>query len=501
MLATRLRLWHIVLGVACGILAVSVSLTAVAIRAGVQHRLYDDLLYSVVARQVTLGALDDAERVDRLTQYVFENVHAPRDALLDDDGPPAQTLIGGYGFCDQQVRLFMELARMAGLSTRELFLLDTTTGASPHTVAEVQEGSRWAVVDVLFGHAAKRADGSPATVADVVAGSDPIIRLTGLTPSDYEHARVQLQMGANPIVGRLWQLFPIWLIDRVQDLYLRMAPPTIPVPNGFSQFRQPDQQLYWQARNHELFGRRDSALAEYQHLLDGYPSSRYANDARYNLALLAKTDTPQAALQQLGQLQSHQPSAAVRADGLFLAGQIYESLASSQACQNALDVYGRVAAGTSEAAAAAFFSLSQTPCSSVVRQPLASFGPLDLSAITLNENGVGLLWRVIAAMTQDYTVFVHALNAQGQIIAQNDAQPDRGALPTSTLRPGELIPDDHRVTLPALTAQIEIGVYLLDTGVRLTQPGGDDAYLAPVVFSLGPRGTLRPQLAASTPDA
>jgi hypothetical protein len=478
----------------CGGLLAAAALLGLGLQTGMQHRLYDELLYARVARDVTAGARTDAERVDRLTQYVFTNVHVPSEPILDDDGPPAETLTSGYGFCDQQVRLFMQLAAKAGLATREIFLLDTATGTSPHTVAEVREGSQWAFVDVLFGYDATRPDGSPATLQDVIASSDPIIRLAGLQASDYENARVQLEMQPG-LAEAFWRLLPSGLVDRMQDAYVALPAPSIPVPGGLSRFDQPDERLYWQARNFQLFGRNELASSTYDTLLASYPSSALANDARYNAAVMASSDAPQEALHHLNQLQSHQPAPAMRDDGLFLAGQILENLADKRACENALGLFDRVAAQASEASVAAAISLGQTPCGSVVQQPLAQLGPMDLANLRISADGVSLLWRAGAPMAQDYTIFVHALDAQGQVIAQNDAQPDRGALPTSSVRTGALIPDDHRLKLPPDTAQLEIGAYLLSTGQRLTSPDGMDHYLRSVTFSPGAGGQIRPQLA------
>ncbi|MBI3538013.1 MAG: hypothetical protein HY070_10710 [Chloroflexi bacterium] len=73
-----------------------------------------------------------------------------------------------------------------------------------------------------------------------------------------------------------------------------------------------------------------------------------------------------------------------------------------------------------------------------------------------------LYWQGIAKNENDYTVFVHLLDAAGKIIAQKDAEPRAGAYPTSLWDAGEIIPDAYEFDLgsDAAPTQIEIGMYL-----------------------------------------
>lgn len=295
------RLW---LAVGAAFVALLVGVTLVgfwAIQASHRHGIYYRLLYMVVAKNVTAGASNPQEQIDRLLNYVSLNVRTPDDAPLDENGPPAESLIWGYGYSDQQVRLFMKLALEKNLPSRETFLIRPADGSSPHTVAEVQQAGRWNLVEVEYGYAARLADGSPATIAEVLSGSSDYLRRQadiGLQPSDYQDARPALQSlpGKLTALTRLVaKLMPQSLADRIQDAYLRLPPPDIPRPEGFSRFQgfsTPDGVLYWWARNYQLFDRTALATAEYQDLLARYPNSSYANDARYYLALMAGSVVP-----------------------------------------------------------------------------------------------------------------------------------------------------------------------------------------------------------------
>jgi len=79
-----------------------------------------------------------------------------------------------------------------------------------------------------------------------------------------------------------------------------------------------------------------------------------------------------------------------------------------------------------------------------------------------------LFWKSLTATNADYTVFVHVLDASGQVIAQTDAPPRGGAYPTLLWVPGEFIADDYAFDLTSGTYTLEVGLYLPETGERLS---------------------------------
>jgi len=82
-----------------------------------------------------------------------------------------------------------------------------------------------------------------------------------------------------------------------------------------------------------------------------------------------------------------------------------------------------------------------------------------------------LYWQARAEMDRDYTVFTHLLDAESQIWAQKDSQPQKGNYPTSIWDEGEAVRDEHELEVapdtPAGDYLIEVGIYLLETGERL----------------------------------
>jgi mannosyltransferase len=89
-----------------------------------------------------------------------------------------------------------------------------------------------------------------------------------------------------------------------------------------------------------------------------------------------------------------------------------------------------------------------------------------------------LFWRTAARLRERYKVFVHVLDANGQIVAQTDREPGGGQNPTTSWNSNEAIVDRYGVLIPADTPSgkytIELGLYGLD-GTRLPVETGGDA--------------------------
>jgi hypothetical protein len=124
---------------------------------------------------------------------------------------------------------------------------------------------------------------------------------------------------------------------------------------------------------------------------------------------------------------------------------------------------------------------------------LAAFGG-DLTLLTLDaqwlDDGnllVSLRWRADRSPQDSYTVFVHLMNEQQMILAQNDAVPVAGFRPTTTWQEGEAVLDYHWIEVPDDTAlndlQLNVGLYESASGQRLQRENGGtprDAYRRPL---------------------
>jgi hypothetical protein len=102
-----------------------------------------------------------------------------------------------------------------------------------------------------------------------------------------------------------------------------------------------------------------------------------------------------------------------------------------------------------------------------------------------------LYWQALAEIPEDYKVFVHVLNPQGQLVAQQDQVPLAGQAPTTGWLPKEVIADAYSITIPPENLvpgsyQLRVGLYNAVTGQRLPVTGStDDFVLLPYSFDVG----------------
>jgi len=85
-----------------------------------------------------------------------------------------------------------------------------------------------------------------------------------------------------------------------------------------------------------------------------------------------------------------------------------------------------------------------------------------------------LYWQCLEEMSTSYTVFVHLLDHERELVGQGDAVPHGGDLPTSEWVAGEVIADGHRVPvseIPPGVYGVEVGMYDTRTGERLSAMG------------------------------
>jgi hypothetical protein len=70
-----------------------------------------------------------------------------------------------------------------------------------------------------------------------------------------------------------------------------------------------------------------------------------------------------------------------------------------------------------------------------------------------------LYWRAEAQVSSNYTVFIHALGADGEIIDQFDTPPLNGLYPSGAWLPGQIVADVHPIILPEAAQTLAVGLY------------------------------------------
>ncbi len=111
---------------------------------------------------------------------------------------------------------------------------------------------------------------------------------------------------------------------------------------------------------------------------------------------------------------------------------------------------------------------------------VAQLAGYDLTPAGTSDGPIAitLLWRALnpAPLAVRYKVFVHALGADGQILAQSDAEPANWTRPTTSWIAGEIISDTHSLLLPAGYAgsvAFRIGLYDANSLQRIPVGNGD----------------------------
>jgi hypothetical protein len=102
----------------------------------------------------------------------------------------------------------------------------------------------------------------------------------------------------------------------------------------------------------------------------------------------------------------------------------------------------------------------------------------DLEPNMVQDGGqvtIALYWQPLRHLTEEYTTFVHLVNAEGRVVGQSDHRPGGVFYPTSLWQPGELLLDIHRLSLAQDLGRapfsIEVGLYKLAPGLpHLGQP-------------------------------
>lgn len=107
----------------------------------------------------------------------------------------------------------------------------------------------------------------------------------------------------------------------------------------------------------------------------------------------------------------------------------------------------------------------------MAKPPIARFGDdIALAAYTRVGDTLNLQWLALGEPRQNYTVFVHGLDAQGKVISQADAPFTQAS--AFWLR-GELLNEARIVPNLQQAAQIRIGVYDANSGARLAAFDGN----------------------------
>jgi hypothetical protein len=105
---------------------------------------------------------------------------------------------------------------------------------------------------------------------------------------------------------------------------------------------------------------------------------------------------------------------------------------------------------------------------------LAYLRPAAASGEPSLQTRLTLYWQTTTTLDTDYTVFVHSLSADGQMLGQADGPPVANHYPTTAWQPGEIVQDSRLVPDGE---RVRIGLYDATTGERLPAFAADGTRL------------------------
>ena len=294
------------------------------------------------ATRLLKGPTTDADRLDVLMQWTYDNVRPPYaapDRVVSDN---AYSIVRrGFGYCDQSAHVFATLAHYAGYDVHLLFLR-RADGASPHTVARVAVGGRWVVVDPFTGVVWRDATGRLLTVEDLQQQPELLDQLgyeqSGFTVADFTRgtifqtfpyqgskaviAKVEAKLRKSPVAPG--STLPTVVTSSPAPSVASVSPSPTPLDSALL---QEQMILFDRARRAHLDGEFNEAVVVYKELLREQLDPEIDEAAHFFLGLaLLRSDHYTEALATFDQALLQQPHSAFRRSLFYYRGIAKESL-------------------------------------------------------------------------------------------------------------------------------------------------------------------------------
>lgn len=333
----KLRLFFLILFVAV-VLGMFISYSAI------NEKGYNSIMMEYISAKVVNGGTGFEDKIRTLRNFVHENVHpvSGEDNRLYTVG--IDKLTSGVGWCDQISRVFMQLARGQGITTRLLFL-QNKEGSSPHSIAEAWDGKRWVLVDAAYNMEFNNSKGQMASMADVKESFDIVLENPRIKEfashnswwADKEHLTMYYRTPQNVTTKRasqfrLMRFFPLALNKFfacvAQDMYIFKKRKDFSSRNDY---------LYFKARNYQLAGRANSAKKIYNKILESKNAGPLKGKALFFLALLLRDEGHrEQAIEVLNELIGRGRGSGWWPYGHGLRSQLYKSLGDNKASESDL---------------------------------------------------------------------------------------------------------------------------------------------------------------------
>lgn len=299
---------------------------------------YSTVTFQVIANRIAPAPEDKEKQAHQLFDYVRLNIFLPAGSL-PYEGKPVDYLVKGVGWCDYMARVFNRLLAQRGIPARYAMMMPKEIGPSIHTLNEVYLKGKWGVFDPLPGVIFDDGRGGYYSLEEISA--DPSIRaknrrleaireLAGqendfyaaMFPIKYAPLRSEAVTQDIHIFDRITMkyvdLFGRLFSDNYQDIYLSREAVSL----------EGAEKLFFLARNYDLYGRALKAEETYKLLMQRYPESACADDARFFLGVfyINQLNGLESAKKALEDLLAFYPDSRWRSQADFYLGIAYDRI-------------------------------------------------------------------------------------------------------------------------------------------------------------------------------
>jgi len=279
---------------------------------------YREVTYSKVAQDL-IGNSKDATLIN-MFKYVANSLHTYKNSKVVDRNSFID-LVRGVGWCDQQAFLLMHLLNKSGVSKTRL------RDVQSHTYSEVRVGNKWVVIDPYSSLIFLDNDGQYLGIEDLknpnIDDFMGIIKASSKSSkplsfsNNYQNIFIENEIrwknGIGPefldyrsynLSRRLFEVYGAYALlvfgDRyyywLQDQYLesdRVKKISDQGSNWIRNYPETNDnafRLFYKARNYILANRVESATNSYKLIIKEFPNSYWAEESKYNLAILYYKD-------------------------------------------------------------------------------------------------------------------------------------------------------------------------------------------------------------------
>lgn len=248
-----------------------------------RNHTYAELVYQVIADEETKDCHSIDEKVEKLFNYVRENIVFGGSPYK---GKPLDYLITGRGYCDYQARTLNSLLGRLNIASRYAMLKDKD-GISPHTFNEVLINDKWAIYDTTFNIIFRNQEkylqvidlrNNPGLIElvinDATLAEDwkqmlrDVLKRTLPFEASWSRStpRIEQYHIVDYLIGLYKKIFGMPFANFYQDCYLKVSLKEVP---------NEDERVFLKARNYHLFYREDLAEKHYRGLIEFFPESKY----------------------------------------------------------------------------------------------------------------------------------------------------------------------------------------------------------------------------------